>query len=196
MLLANNSTQTNANQNLNALQQPLKILVLCTGNSARSVMAEGLFNGLANRYFQAFSAGSHPSGRVNPFALEQIASLDLAYEPRSKSWNEFAQKNADAMDIVLTVCGNAAQEICPHFVGSPMRIHWGLPDPAAVTGSDDTIRRAFHACYQVFEWRIQRLLAELQAQPEADIFSLLQNLSTQYPSSSEITENGFSRINF
>lgn len=193
MLLTNSSDVTAACDKQNTSQQSLKILVLCTGNSARSVMAEGLFNGLANAYFQAFSAGSHPSGKVNPFALEQIASLDLAYEPRSKSWNEFAQSNAVEMDIVLTVCGNAAQEICPHFIGTPKRIHWGLPDPAAIIGSDDTIRRAFEACYRVFEWRIQELLNQLQAHPNADIFSILDSLSNQYPYKSEINEQGFSR---
>jgi len=192
MLLTNSSDVTPARNKQNTPQQALKILVLCTGNSARSVMAEGLFNGLANEYFQAFSAGSHPSGKVNPFALEQIAPLDLAYEPRSKSWNEFSQTNAVEMDVVLTVCGNAAQEICPHFIGTPTRIHWGLPDPAAVAGNDDIIRRAFHACYHVFEWRIQTLLEQLKAQPDADILSLLQNLSSQFPSKSEINENGFS----
>jgi arsenate reductase (thioredoxin) len=170
MLLTNCSNQTNARHNPNSIQQPLNILVLCTGNSARSVMAEGLLNGLANKYFHAYSAGSHPSGKVNPFALEQIAPLSLRYEARSKSWVEFAQADAVELDVALTVCDNAAQEICPHFIGTPKRIHWGLPDPAAVTGSDDIIRRAFQACYQVFEWRIQTLLDQLQAQPNADIF--------------------------
>lgn len=192
MLLTNSSNQTNVNHNSNTMRQPLKILVLCTGNSARSVMAEGLFNGLASKYFHAYSAGSHPSGKVNPFALEQIAPLTLGYKARSKSWDEFAQSDAVELDVALTVCGNAAQEICPHFIGTPKRIHWGLPDPAAVTGSDDTIRRAFQACYHVFEWRIQELLNQLQTQPNADIFSILESLSNQYPCESEINEHGFS----
>ncbi len=173
-------------------QQPLKILVLCTGNSARSVMAEGLFNGLMGDYFEAYSAGSHPAGKVNPFALEQIAPLALGYEVRSKSWNEFAQDQAIELDLILTVCGNAAQEHCPHFVGAPQSIHWGLPDPAGVSGSDDKIRRAFNACYNVFEWRIQQLRHQLELQSPLNVIAVMQALANKFPQSSEINEHGFS----
>lgn len=194
MLLTNNSNSNNVIENRHAMHhQPLNILVLCTGNSARSVMAEGLFNGLASEYFQAFSAGSQPTGRVNPFALEQIAPLALPYEARSKSWDEFAQADTVELDLVITVCGNAAQEICPHFVGTPQRIHWGLPDPAGVSGSDDVIRRAFNACYRVFEWRIQQLVDQLRAQSNADIVELMQGLSHQFPPHCEMSEHGFAK---
>ena len=182
----NFATTTDELSTLKPIQsRPLKILVLCTGNSARSVMAEGLFNGLAGRYFQAYSAGSHPSGKVNPFALEQIAPLNLTYTARSKSWDEFAQNDAVELDLVLTVCGNAAQEICPHFVGAPQRIHWGLPDPAGVTGSDAVIRTAFNDCYRIFEWRVQQLLSQLKEGSLSEILSLMRNLSDKYPSNSK-----------
>lgn len=177
-----------------SVQQPLNILVLCTGNSARSVMAEALFNRASKGIFSAYSAGSHPSGRVNPFALEQIAPLNINYQPRSKSWDEFAQPDAVKLDVVLTVCGNAVQEICPHFIGAPHHVHWGLPDPAAFIGSDENIRRAFRACYQVFAWRIEQLLNLLATKPGADVIELMDSLATQYPLLPEINENGFTSV--
>lgn len=141
----------------------LNILVLCTGNSARSIMAEGLFNNTGRRYFRAYSAGSQPTGKVNPFALEQLERLEQVPIPRSKSWNEFNHDQAEAMDIVETVCGNAAAEECPIFPGEPERVHWGLPDPAAVTGTDAEKRAAFAACFNQLNLLVGQLVQGLDA---------------------------------
>ena len=133
------------------------VLFLCTHNSARSVLAEALMNSPAlNRgRFKGFSAGSHPSGRVNPFALEQIQRAGLPIEGlRSKDWDEFTQAGAPAIDFVITVCDNAANEVCPVWPGHPMTAHWGLPDPSAVPGSDDDKRRAFAQTMQALSNRL------------------------------------------
>ncbi len=144
--------------------QPLRILILCTGNSARSILAEALFNHYGGGRIVAHSAGSRPTGAVNPFALEQIARLPEALKAtRSKSWDEFAWHGAAPLDIVVTVCGNAAGESCPDFPGAPCRVHWGLPDPAAVAGRDEDKRRAFSACFDALEARAQQLAFELDA---------------------------------
>ncbi len=137
------------------------VLFLCTGNSARSVMAEALLNVLGKGRFRAFSAGSHPSGHVQPLAAELAANLgyDTA-QLRSKNWDEFAGPDAPAMDLIITVCDNAAGEACPFWPGQPATAHWGVPDPAAVEGNEDVRRRAYVAAFSVLRKRVE-LLASL-----------------------------------
>jgi len=132
------------------------VLFLCTGNSARSIMAEGLLTRWGQGRFRAFSAGSFPSGRVNPRALELVNRLGVALDtPRSKSWDEFAMPGAPHMDFIFTVCDDAAGETCPVWPGHPMTAHWGIPDPAAVQGTDAEKDKAFWLAFQRLEARIQ-----------------------------------------
>lgn len=136
------------------------VLFLCTGNSARSIMAEGILNGKKNPHFTALSAGSFPSGKVRPEALRQ---LELAKLPtagaRSKSWDEFAKPGAPAMNFVFTVCDNAAKEVCPLWPGQPMTAHWGVADPAAVEGTNEEIERAFRDAFITLGRRINLFLS-------------------------------------
>ncbi|HTU65303.1 MAG TPA: arsenate reductase ArsC [Steroidobacteraceae bacterium] len=138
----------------------MNVLVLCTGNSARSVLAESLLNHLGSERFRAYSAGSHPKGAVHPLALELLTRLDLpTVGLRSKSWDEFSRPGAPAIDLVITVCDNAAGETCPLWPGSPLKTHWGIDDPAAAEGSDDEKRAAFRLAHDRLERRIQAFLA-------------------------------------
>lgn len=131
-------------------------LVLCTGNSARSIMAEGLINTMGHGRFQAYSAGSHPHGQVNPYAIERVAAIGYDTAAcRSKSWDEFALPTSPKMDFVITVCDNAAGEVCPIWPGQPITAHWGFEDPAAVTGDDATKRRAFEKIFHQIMNRVQ-----------------------------------------
>jgi arsenate reductase len=136
------------------------VLFLCTGNSARSILAEAILNQKGRPHFTAYSAGSFPSGRINPYALQQleIARLPVA-NLRSKSWDEFAKPGAPQMDFVFTVCDNAAKEVCPLWPGQPMTAHWGVPDPAVVTGSSDQVERAFRDTFVVLDRRISLFLS-------------------------------------
>jgi arsenate reductase len=136
------------------------ILILCTGNSARSIMGEALFNTMGAGRFHAYSAGSHPSGVVNPFAIEQVRALGYPVDAlRSKSWDEFAQPGAPEMDFVVTVCDNAAGEVCPIWPGHPVTAHWGFPDPAALAGSDEEKRAAFANTLRQIRTRVQLFLS-------------------------------------
>ncbi len=132
------------------------VLILCTGNSARSIMGEALFAVLGKGRFQAFSAGSHPAGKVNPFAIEKVASIGYPTDSlRSKNWDEFAQPGAPQMDFVITVCDNAAGEVCPVWPGQPISAHWGFEDPAALEGTDAEKRQAFDKAFRQIMTRVQ-----------------------------------------
>ena len=135
---------------------PYNVLFLCTGNSARSIMAEALLNHWGQGRFRAFSAGSHPKGQVHPLALEMLQRMHLPTAGfRSKSWDEFATPDAPPLDFVFTVCDNAAKETCPIWPGQPMTAHWGIRDPAAVEGTDEAKLRAFRTAYRELDARIK-----------------------------------------
>ena len=135
-------------------------LFLCTGNSARSIMAEALLNHKSKGNFTAYSAGSHPSGTPRPEALAQLQSAGIGIEGlRSKSWDEFATPGAPHLDFVFTVCDNAANEACPYWPGQPMTAHWGITDPAAVKGTPEEIARAFRDAFIVLDRRIGLFLS-------------------------------------
>ena len=162
------------------------VLFLCTGNSARSIMAEAILNFKGRPNFTAYSAGSHPSGQVRPEALGQ---LEIAHIPtrslNSKSWDEFSQPGAPKLDFVLTVCDNAAKEVCPVWPGQPMTAHWSVPDPAAVRGSQADIERAFRDAFLILDRRISLFLSlplktldRLALKRELDNIGQTSNLST------------------
>ena len=140
------------------------VLFLCTGNSARSILAEAYLNSAGRGKFRAYSAGSKPGGRVNPFAIELLEKnrIDTA-GLRSKSWDEFAGKDAPKMDFIFTVCDNAAAEACPFWPGRPATAHWGIADPAAVTGSDEAKRHAFMLAFTDLKTRIDKFLVQDKA---------------------------------
>jgi arsenate reductase len=136
------------------------VLFLCTGNSARSILAEALLNKKAKGSFSAYSAGSHPSGMVRPEALRQLELAGIATDGlRSKSWDEFAGPDAPKMNFVFTVCDNAANEVCPFWPGQPMTAHWGVPDPAAVKGTPEEIERAYRDAFSILDRRIGLFLS-------------------------------------
>jgi arsenate reductase len=136
------------------------VLFLCTGNSARSIMAEAILNQNGKPNFTAYSAGSFPTGRVNPFALKQLEAARLPTSNlRSKSWDEFAKPGTPQMNFVFTVCDNAAHEVCPVWPGQPMTAHWGIADPATAAGSPDEMARAFRDAFLVLDRRISLFLS-------------------------------------
>jgi arsenate reductase (thioredoxin) len=141
------------------MDKSYNVLFLCTGNSARSIMAEAILNHRGRSNFAAFSAGSHPSGNVRPEALRQIENARMSTAGfRSKNWDEFAKPDAPQMDFFFTVCDNAANEVCPVWPGQPMTAHWGIPDPAAVKGSAAEIERAFRDAFMILDRRISLFL--------------------------------------
>ena len=143
------------------MKPPLHVLFLCTGNSARSILAEAYLNARGEGRFVAHSAGSHPAGKVNPLALELLSKNGLdTSKLRSKSWDEFARPGAPQLDFVFTVCDNAAGEACPAWPGCPATGHWGVDDPAAVQGSDEDRRAAFAKAFTLLAERIDRFLAQ------------------------------------
>jgi protein-tyrosine-phosphatase len=145
---------------LRAGMKPYNVLFLCTGNSARSILAEGYLNAAGAGRFRAYSAGSHPGGKVNPFALEVLAKHRIdTVGFRSKSWDEFARPGAPEIDMIFTVCDSAAEETCPVWPGKPITAHWGVADPAAVTGSDEEKRNAFQRAFSEISARINFLIA-------------------------------------
>ena len=141
-------------------EKTYNVLFICTGNSARSVLAEALMNDAGRGRFRAYSAGSHPTGIVNPRALEMLRTMGVSSSgARSKNWDEFAQADSPPMDFVFTVCDNAAGETCPVWPGQPMTAHWGLPDPAAVEGSEEEKRLAFRDAAVTLKRRIDLMLS-------------------------------------
>ncbi|MFM1981622.1 MAG: hypothetical protein RJB22_341 [Pseudomonadota bacterium] len=141
-------------------QRLFNILVLCTGNSARSILGEAILGQLGAGRIRAFSAGSQPKGVPHPAALRLLARKGIDTSPfRSKSWDEFSGPDAPSIDLAITVCGNAAGEVCPIFLGAPMKAHWGLPDPAAVDGTSAVVDAAFDQCWHWLNMRVQALIA-------------------------------------
>ena len=140
--------------------RPYRVLFLCTGNSARSILAEAMLDHLGRGRFKACSAGSHPTGRVNPLSLETLAEMGIALPAaRSKSWEEFAGPGAEPIDFVITVCDSAAGETCPIWPGRPVSAHWGVADPAAVVGNDERKRESFRDAARILRRRIEALTA-------------------------------------
>ncbi|UDM53477.1 arsenate reductase ArsC [Cupriavidus sp. MP-37] len=158
------------------------VLILCTHNSARSVLGEGMLNHLATqlgRDVRAYSAGSAPSGRINPFAIEALknAGVDVR-DFRSKSWDEFVGENAPQMRVVITVCDSAAEEACPYWPGSPVKVHWGYPDPSNTEGGDEKKRQAFELTRQAIAYRmLQLLLLPIEDMGNAELQEALQRLA-------------------
>lgn len=158
------------------------VLILCTHNSARSVLSEGMLNHLARqlgRDVRAYSAGSSPSGRINPFAIEALGNAGVAVSDfRSKSWDEFVGANAPEMRVVITVCDSAAEEACPYWPGSPVKVHWGYPDPSNTEGGDENKRQAFELTRQAIAYRmLQLLLLPIEAMSNAELQETLQRLA-------------------
>lgn len=142
------------------MEKTYNVLFICTGNSARSIIAEALMNTAGQGRFKAYSAGSHPTGAVHPMAIQELKALRVSTDGlRSKSWQEFAQAGAPEMDFVFTVCDQAAGEICPVWPGQPISAHWGMPDPAAVTGSEQERLKAFREVAVMMKRRLDIMMS-------------------------------------
>lgn len=166
------------------MSRTLTVLCLCTGNSARSILAEALFNHLGAGRVRAFSAGSRPAGQVNPHALALLAAMGIPVAAaRSKSWDEFSGPRAPRLDVILTLCDSAAAEECPAWPGHPVTAHWGVEDPAAASGTPQT-EAAFREAFEILEHRVRALLALSPADlPQADLETALRRIGTSRPPS-------------
>jgi protein-tyrosine-phosphatase len=170
-----------------AHSKPFNVLFLCTGNSARSIMAEAILNRLGQGKFRAFSAGSQPKGRVHPYTLDLLRRLNHDVSGlRSKNWKEFSQPDAPKLDFVFTVCDNAANEVCPIWPGQPMTAHWGIPDPAEAQGKEAEVRLAFADAYRMLNNRIaifvslpMRSLDQLTLQKQLDAIGKTKDAGTK-----------------
>jgi arsenate reductase (thioredoxin) len=164
-------------------EQPYNVLFLCTGNSARSILAESLLNHWGKGRFRGFSAGSFPKGTVNPLALDLLGRLSFPTKGlRSKSWDEFAAPGAPSLDFVFTVCDNAAGEVCPIWPGRPMTAHWGIPDPAAVEGTDGEKAAAFQEAFHELENRIKTFVSlPITSLDESRLKSQLDHIGRNRP---------------
>ena len=159
---------------------PLNVLILCTGNSARSILGEALITHVSQGLAQGYSAGSHPAGQVNPVALETLARHGVPTpNPRSKCWDEFAAPDAPKMDIVITVCDSADKETCPVWPGAPVQVHWGIPDPAHVEPLEAR-REAFEIAFQTLKWRFEQFFAsDVLAMSAAERKTFLQQIARE-----------------
>jgi protein-tyrosine-phosphatase len=162
------------------MEKRYNVLFLCTGNSARSIMAEALLNHWGRGRFQAYSAGSHPRPQVNPFTIEALESVHLPTKDlHAKSWDVFARPGAPPLDFVFTVCGNAAKEQCPHWPGQPMTAHWGVDDPADVEGTTEEKRRAFNRALRELDARIKLFTSlRLEALNKLSLQKRLEEIGT------------------
>ncbi len=168
--------------NLPSTKTKMTLLVLCTGNSARSIMAEALFNSLGAQWFKAYSAGSKPTGRVNPLAIEQVQVLNLSpeYQFSSQSWHHYTRPNAPAIDLVLTVCSNAENEQCPVFLGNYKRVHWGFADPAGSSPDLEIERQAFARCFAAIHSRVQALVSQLNSSSTTDeVYQIMKAIENE-----------------
>ncbi len=174
------------------VDHPFNVLFLCTGNSARSIMAEAILNKIGFGKFQAFSAGSQPKGQVHPEAMRLLQSLGFdTARFRSKSWNEFAKPGAPALDFVFTVCDNAAGEACPFWPGQPMTAHWGIPDPAAAEGSVAEIALAFKDAYRTLSQRIGVFAAlPIRALDQLSLQAKLKEIGRMDGATAKVKESG------
>jgi len=161
---------------------PTRVLFLCTGNSARSILAAAMLNHLGQGRFTAYSAGSQPAGRIHPGALRELARQGIDADGlRSKSWDEFTAPDAPAIDLVVTVCDSAAAEPCPAFFGDFARIHWGLPDPAHVAGNEAVVDEAFRRTAAVIRDRLQAVVALPAGLPRAELQQAVHAIESRFP---------------
>ena len=165
------------------LDRAFNVLFLCTGNSARSILAEAIMNREGQGRFKGFSAGSHPKGQVHPFALDLLKKMNHPIDGlRSKGWEEFAAPNAPEMDFVFTVCDNAANEVCPVWPGQPMSAHWGLPDPAEAAGSETEQRLAFADTYRMLRNRISIFISlPMKSLDRLSLQKRLEDIGRSFP---------------